>query len=47
MENFSVFVLRIRVLKIMKKCAAPAGVLLLLTSCAQLGPDLVRAGRND
>jgi hypothetical protein len=47
MENFSVFVLRIRVLKIMKKCAVPAGVLLLLTSCAQLGPDLVRAGRND
>ena len=47
MENFSAFVLKIRVLKIMKKCAAPAVVLLLLTSCAQLGPDLVRAGRND
>ena len=31
----------------MTKSAALAGILLLLANCAQLGPDLVRAGRND
>ena len=47
MENLSAFVSRIRILKIMTKSAALAGIWLLLASCAQLGPDLVRAGRND
>jgi len=47
MGNLSAFVLSVRRLKIMTKSAALASILLLLASCVQLGPDLVKAGRND
>jgi hypothetical protein len=47
MGNLPTVVLRIRILKILSKSAMLLGILLLLTSCAQLGPDLVKAGRND
>jgi hypothetical protein len=47
MENLSPVVLRILALKIFTKSTALLGILLSLASCAQLGPDLVKAGRND
>lgn len=47
MKKVSTFVLRILLLKLLPKFAVLAVTLLLLTSCAQLGPDLVKAGRND
>jgi len=47
MRNLPTFCLRIRILKILAKSSAIVGIILLLTSCAQLGPDLVKAGRND
>jgi hypothetical protein len=47
MKNLSDFVLRVLVLKLLPKSAVLIGILLLLTSCAQLGPELVKAGRND
>ena len=47
MKKLSDFVLRILVLKILPKSAVLVGILLLLNSCAQLGPDLVKAGRSD
>jgi len=47
MGNLPTVVSRIRILKILSKSATLIGILLLLTSCAQLGPDLVKAGRSD
>jgi hypothetical protein len=47
MKKVSTSVLRILSLELLQKSAVLAVTLLLLTSCAQLGPDLVKAGRND
>lgn len=47
MRNLPTFCLRIRILIILTKSAVMLCIFLLLTSCAQLGPDLVKAGRND
>jgi hypothetical protein len=47
MGNLSTFVSRVQIVKIMTNSATLAGIMLLITSCAQLGPDLVKAGRND
>ena len=47
MGNLPTFILRIRIKKILSNSAILIGILLLLTSCAQLGPELVKAGRSD
>jgi len=47
MRNLPTFCLRIRILIILTKSAVMLCIFLLLTSCAQLGLDLVKAGRND
>jgi len=47
MRNLPTFCLRIRILIILSKSAVMLCIFLLLTSCAQLGLDLVKAGRND
>jgi len=47
MRKVSTFVLRILLLKLLPKFAVLAVTVLLLTGCAQLGPELVKAGRND
>jgi hypothetical protein len=47
MRSLPTFCLRIQILKILAKSVSTLGIFLLLTSCAQLGPGLVKAGRND
>ena len=47
MRSLPTFCLRIQILKILAKSVSTLRIFLLLTSCAQLGPGLVKAGRND
>ena len=47
MKKVSIFALSSLMVEFLQKSAMLVGILFLLTSCAQLGPELVKAGRSD